>query len=337
MIGETGPMRSPVRGRRAPLALLAVLALLLAACGGGNDDGDDAAADEEPTYVAQVASYELVAGPEQRFLTGLVVQGTGTVVSFGSVDLEFFYLGTRDQPVDPPEARGSATASFLPIAGREAPPESETEPREVRPSEALGVYEATGVTFDAAGTWGVRVSATIDGEDVVANTAFPVRAQPRVPAPGMEAPRTQNPTLGSVGPNAPVLDSRASEEEEAPDPELHGISVADALAQRKPVVLVISTPVYCVSQFCGPITDSVSALAKRYGDRAAFVHIEVWEDFEDKKLNPSAREWLQPGGVGDLQEPWVFFVGGDGIVKERYDNVASDAQLEDATKRLVGA
>ena len=318
------------------LALLVGALLVLGACGGGGDENEESEeSSEDTTYVAQVASYELVANREQRFLTGIVASGTGAVVSFGTVDLEFFYLGTQDQPVDPPEPRGKAEATFIPIAGREVP-EGEDEPREVRPSEGLGVYEATSVTFDAAGTWGVRVEGTVDGKDVVANTAFPVRAQPRVPAPGMPAPRTENPTISSLGPNSPALDSRADADEPVPDAEMHGSTVAAALGAGRPVVLVISTPVYCVSQFCGPITDSVGELQTRYRDRAEFIHIEVWEDFEEKKINPAAREWLQPGGTGDLQEPWVFLVGGDGIVKDRFDNVASDAQLEDAVRRLVG-
>jgi len=220
-----------VRGRRFGVLVVAILLLLATACGGGPDEseGTDGESSEETTYVAQVGSYELVANREQRFLTGIVASGTGAVVSFGRVELEFFYLGTREQPVDPPGPKGSATASFIPIAGREVP-EGEEEPREVRPSEGLGVCEATGVTFDRAGTWGVRVEATIDGEDVVANTAFPVRAEPRVPAPGMPAPRTENPTIASMGANSSALDSRAGDDEPVPDAEMHSTSVAAGLA-----------------------------------------------------------------------------------------------------------
>jgi hypothetical protein len=33
--------------------------------------------------------------------------------------------------------------------------------------------------------------------------------------------------------------------------------VADAIAAGRPVMVVGSTPVFCVSRFCGPITDAV--------------------------------------------------------------------------------
>src|SRR5687768_9364565 len=122
-----------VRGWVAVVAVVAAVALVGGACGDGGDgdgDGDGASgattstaagsSGREGEIVAQVASYELLAGRKQRFLTGLVVSGKGTVVSFGSVALEFFYLGTKDAPIDPPQPKSSATAQFLPIAGQPA-------------------------------------------------------------------------------------------------------------------------------------------------------------------------------------------------------------------------
>ena len=68
----------------------------------------------------------------------------------------------------------------------------------------------------------------------------------------------------------------------------------------------------------------------------AFVHLEVWKDFDKKVINEAAAEWIQPkGGLGDTQEPWVFVVGSDGIVKQRFDNVANDAELEAAVKAVL--
>jgi hypothetical protein len=198
------------------------------------------------------------------------------------------------------------------------------------------VYAAEDVTFDKAGYWGVRVRATIGGKDISANTPFEVVAEPQVPFPGEPAPRTENPLPGAADVEPEAIDSRAKDGAGVPDANLHETTVAAALAAGKPTVVVVSTPVYCVSQFCGPITDSVGRLAGAYADRAAFVHIEVWRDFEKKVVNPAAAEWISPRNrVGDTKEPWVFLIGGDGIVKQRFDNVVGDAALEDAVKALV--
>ena len=344
------------RGRRLAALLLAG-ALVLTACGGGGDDADTdtdegagrattttqpedgsepiGAAKDDP-FVAQVASYELVANQDQRFLAALAGNGTGKVVSFGTVDLEFFYLGTRTKPIDPPQPKFTSPAAFFPVAGQTADA-NQPGPREARPSEGVGVYAAEKVRFDQDGFWGVRVKATIGGKPIQASAGFEVVADSQLPFPGRPAPRTENPTTGAAGVDPEAIDSRAKDGEAAPDPELHETSIAAALAAGRPTVVVVSTPVYCVSQFCGPITDSVSRLAKTYGDRVAFVHLEVWKDFEKKVVNPAAKEWITPkNNVGDTKEPWVFVVGGDGIVKQRFDNVVGDAALEQAVKELAG-
>lgn len=327
---------------RVVAATALLFALLFAACGGASDDGDDRAspsttgADESPSFVAQVASYELVAGVDQRFLAALAGNGTGTVVSFGEVDLEFFFLGTRDQPIDPPQPKSKAKATFFPVAGQDVDP-STPGPREARPSEGLGVYAAEPVRFDVPGFWGVRVKADIDDEAISANATFEVVAESQLPFPGEPAPRTVHPLPGAEGVDPESIESRAKGGAPVPDEVLHRTTIADALAAGRPTVVVVSTPVYCVSQFCGPITDSVAELAETYGDRVAFVHLEVWKDFEKKIVNPFAAEWIAPKkGVGDTAEPWVFLVGGDGIVKQRFDNVVGDAALAAAVEELAG-
>jgi hypothetical protein len=321
---------------------------VLAACGGGgNDDngsdGDttttaqpDGSSKDDP-FVAQIASYELVAGQPNRFLAALAGNGSGTIVSYGKVALDFFYLGTKQEPVDPPEPKQQdVEAAFTPVAGQQVDL-STPGPKEVKPSEGIGVYRATDVTFDKPGFWGVRVEATIGGKDVKANASFEVVDQPQLPFPGQPAPRTDNPIAGAPGVDPESIDSRAQGTAAIPDAALHATSVKSALDAKRPTVIVVSTPVYCVSQFCGPITDSVGKLAGTYGDKVAFVHLEVWKDFEKQQVNPSAQEWITPKDGGDTKEPWVFLVGADGNVVQRYDNVVSDAELEASVKTLAGS
>ncbi len=353
MIGETPTVPTTSSTRTARALLIAVIAgVLLAACGSGGSGGSggskdtgagsdapgggsasSAAGGGEHPFVAQVASYDLSAGRPQRFLAALAGNGTGTLVGFGSVRLTFSFLGAKG--AGKAVVKDTVSASYLPIAGQSLDL-SQPGPREVKPSEGIGVYEAMGVVFDQAGFWNVRVDATLDGKPVAEDAAFQVADKPGVLYPGMAAPRTDNPTASTPGVTLGAIDSRARDGAPLPDPELHSTSIAAALDAHKPLVVVVSTPVYCVSRFCGPVTDSVEALAKTYGGRAAFVHLEVWGDYEQKHLNEAAKQWAGTPS-GDLNEPWVFLVGADGIVKDRFDNVVSDAELAAAVKDLVGA
>lgn len=324
----------PRRPRRTVAIVVAVVMSLLAgACGSDSRSAAPSTTVEAGAdLVVTPANYELVAGRPQRVIAGVQSNADAKLLAFGTVEMSFAFLGTRDNQVKDPKADHTATARFLPIPGQDVDPDG-SEPRLVAPSEAVGVY-GTETTFDRPGFWAIGVTVVLDGQERRAAGAVEVRAEPRLPAVGDPAPRTDNPVLGADGVDPAAIDSRAAVGG-IPDDELHRTSVRTALEAGSPVMVVVSTPVYCQSRFCGPITDSVQRLAERFGARMTFVHLEVWADFEGKVLSPAAAEWISAPG-GDANEPWVFVVGADGIIRHRFDNVATDAELEAAAVDVLG-
>ena len=323
--------------RRYAFALVAALAVLVAACGGG-DDGETAA----PTttegrgggLAAQVASYDFVAARAQRFIVGVLDDGGQELVGYGTVDLAFSYLGTREEPRQPPTSGPTVEADYRLVPGEGSSADT-SGPRVISSSEGRGVYGADDVRFEQAGLWEVTVSATLEGRDRTATAAFEVLADSAIPAVGDEAPRTVNHLPGATGVPPKAVDSRAGDDGSVPDPALHATTVADAIASGRPVMVVVSTPVYCVSRFCGPITDSVAELAAEHAEQMAFVHLEVWRDFEGKALNAAAAEWIYPTRTEEAKEPWVFVVGRDGRISHRFDNVATDVELRAAVAQVT--
>jgi hypothetical protein len=321
------------RPRRAALVALGlVIATVLApACGGGSDGGgDDPSAGFE--LAAEVASFDLAVDRDERFTIGFFA-ADNRVLAYGDITLRFAFAGTADAPRQEVTPGPPAEATFLPVAGQGVDPDH-PGPELVAPSEARGVYGANGVRFDEAGNWVVTAEGEYDGRAFETQAAFQVKAEPQVVAVGDPAPSTQNPLPGDPSVPPTAIDSRA-DDGEIPDPALHSTTIADALAADRPVVVVVSTPVYCVSRFCGPITDEVDELAHEYGDRVAFVHLEVWGDFENQVVNPAATEWIFPSDGSDAREPWVFVIGADGVVQARFDNVATDAELRAAVEAVA--
>jgi hypothetical protein len=243
------------------------------------------------------------------------------------VDLTFSYVGTAEQPVAA-EPGPTAVGVYLPTPGT---PDKATAPTVTAPSEARGVYQAEDVSFDRAGFWQLDVTADVQGIGVQrGRTTFPVGAEPSYPAPGQPALHTENLTMRSKDAPLAAIDSRATTDGKVPDPELHQWTIAKALDQGRPALVVFSTPVWCVSQFCGPVTDVVEDLAARYGDRAVFIHVEIWRDFNKNVINQAAADWLLRGN--DLTEPWVFLIGADGTILDRWatlfreDEVAAELE-----------
>lgn len=321
--------------RRSLAGVVALLALT--ACGGGGGGGDKTSSGQGSTTTAtpdkveaQVASYDLAVGPPARFLIGIFNQSRGPI-GYGTVPLRFFYLGVDKPQTGTVQAQPgpTATGSYLPLAGS-PPPSGDTSKALYLPTDQRGVYTAQ-VPFDRAGYWGVEATVDLGGPQTV-RIPFQVLPSHQVPAPGDAAPASQNLTVSTPGAAPATIDSRASETTPVPDPELHQTTVAQALTEKRPVLLVISTPTYCESRFCGPVTDMAGELAKEYGNRARFIHIEVWKDYRAQQLNDAAQEWIARGQ--DINEPWVFLIGADGKVTLRSDNVASRIEIEPALRSL---
>ncbi len=307
---------------------LAVLVALLPACGKGEGTPPEDGA-RGRGLVAQVASYETLAGRDNRVIVGLLTEDN-LFVSGGAVRFRFSFLGQEGAA---PEPGPEAEATFLPIAEPGSPPPPATVT--VGPASiGRGVYSANGVRFDRAGVWQVEVEAAVGEGDVRrATSAFTVLEEPIVPAPGEKAPRTKNLTLESADAPPGAIDSRATASlAEVPDPVLHRATIAGAIKAGRPSLVVFATPVYCISRFCGPVTDMVAGLAQEYADRAEFIHVEIWRDFQGKVINKAAAEWLLHGE--DLTEPWVFLIDGDGTILERWDNVATPEEIRPHLERL---
>lgn len=302
-----------------PLRLLVATALLAAACGGGSGDGGATPAPDGRSLSVFLASSDLYAGAPQRVDVGLVA-ADGRLVSFGRVAYAFSYTGTSSNPIDP-VAGPTATATYLATPGT-ATGEGST-PALTQPSEARGVYQAEDVTFDQAGIWTIAVTADLAEGTATGTATILVDTEPRLPAPGQPALATVNAIAGDDV-AATALDSRATDGT-LPDPDLHATTIADAIASGKPTLVIFATPVYCQSQFCGPVTDVVQGIAEAYAGRVNVIHVEIWRDFTTQSINQAAADWLYRGG--DLTEPWLYLIGSDGVILDRWTPLFDEAEV----------
>ncbi len=312
-------------------ALMVLLALTPLSCGRATESATPTSSAGELGIVAEVASYQLVADQPGRLLVAILT-ADGRWLSFGSVSVSFSYLGVEAATPSPDAIMPDALARFLPIPGS---PEGDGQAATLTfAADGRGVYAIAPITFPMAGYWRLVASGELgDGSTFSADASFTVLDSPKVIAVGALAPHTDNAVIGDPGVAPEAIDSRATGGEPIPDPILHTASIADAIEAGHPALVVFSTPVYCVSRFCGPVTDMVAELAKVYGDRADFIHVEIYRDFQANELNDAARDWLLTA-EGDLREPWTFLIGADGRIAGSWDTVATRGEIEPLLKAL---
>jgi hypothetical protein len=190
-------------------------------------------------------------------------------------------------------------------------------------SGVRGLYVAQ-IDFSRAGTWGVEILAhQKDGSHEVARAAVAVLDTSPTPAVGSPAPRSRNLIARDVK-NLRHIDTSAR-----PDPRLHQVRIADAIAQGKPQLIVFATPQFCTSRMCGSVVDIVRTLLPAYGKRVAFTHQEIWQDFADKRVFPTVEEWrLQ-------SEPWVFLVDGRGIIRGKFEGLMTAQELKASLEQIL--
>jgi hypothetical protein len=305
-----------------------VLALVASACtSGGSPDPTTPPPSQQPS--AEMASTDLYVGAPQRVGVG-VFFANNDLLSFGTAHFAFAFTGTAAAPTKP-KPGPEATATYVPTPGTSAG--TGQGPAVTSPSQARGIYLAENVTFDRAGFWTVTITADVKGRGTLsAVTTFPVAEQPALPAPGQPALPTKNLTIYSKGVPKAAIDSQYANDGVIPDPELHQTTIAQALKRHEPALVVFSTPVYCVSRFCGPVTDVVDALSKRYSDRAVFIHIEIWRDFQQHVINQAAADGLYRNGA--LTEPWVYLIGADGTILDRWASLFPRAEVAAELEQL---
>jgi hypothetical protein len=313
---------------RRLLVSLAAVAFATAACTGSNGENDLGL---DANFSAQMASSWHWAGDPQRVEVGIFGSDADGihVVSGGTIDLTFSYLGTDGggEPTQGP----SATATYVPVPG--------TEPAGDQPAivtGARGVYETEDVVFDQPGVWQVAVTAEIDGVSRRLNATIPVTQESPIPAPGDRALKTENLTVDAKGVPDCAIDSLACGGGEIQDPELHEWTIADAIQQHRPALVLFGTPAFCESQMCGPEMQELQRLAAEYPDRAVYIHVEIWRDYDAQPqvVNRAAADWLlrKVNGAPEMTEPWLYLIGADGVIVDRWgslfdpDEVAS--QLE---------
>ena len=201
----------------------------------------------------------------------------------------------------------------------------------VHDDELVAVFYAN-VDFDRTGHWGAELDVEVEGE----------RRRLRV-QPFVVLERTPEPQVGDPLPESPHLTLRDTSDitlvssMARPVLEMNELTVPEAVATGKPVLVAIATPAYCQSRFCGPLMDAVVVpLWEEFGDEVQFVHIEPFiieaVRAEGRLIPiPLLKDW-------QLQtEPWVFVAAPGGAITAKFEGVASLEEVRAALAAVTGA
>ncbi|HEX4759363.1 MAG TPA: hypothetical protein VH256_01120 [Thermoleophilaceae bacterium] len=323
-----------------PLAGLALLAALaLASCGGGSSNNTSSSAAQS---AASPSPAQFPKAGDQMFnrLAHQVASAGGPALAASVSDLTTgrnrFGFGLFDAS----QKQVTAAPVALYIQGQNGgkvlgPYVAKEESLGVRgaylsetvakdPDAAKAVYAAD-VRFPSAGKYNVLGLVKLGNRLVPTGTGVRVVAHDPIPAVGDKPPLISTPTVKSVGGNVASIDTRT------PHDDMHDVNFRDVIG-KKPVVLVIATPLLCQSRVCGPVVDVAEEVKHTMPDakQVAFIHMEV---FNHNDANKGYRPQLT---AFHLQtEPWAFVFGRDGRISTRLEGAFSASELQQAVQKAV--
>ncbi|MFQ5472155.1 MAG: TlpA family protein disulfide reductase [Dehalococcoidia bacterium] len=345
-------------------ALGLLVLFLAAACGGGDGDGDT----PTPGDTGPTGSTPAGTAPDAE---GLDLSGV-VVSSDLAVGPNRFALGIIDNEQNAPILNADVGFRFLKIVG-----ENEAEPRfnadaqnvsfetffikestgEKVTSGDIGVYVAN-VEFDEAGDWGVEVTGTVEGQEIDPMLlAFQVLEADQTLTIGDPAPRSRQRIESDV-------EDLTEIETMVPPDGMHDITIADAVGQGKPVVVIFGTPAFCETLTCGPVMQTVMVpLSEKYSDQATFIHVEPYFVEEAREAVglcpvPSFNAQFAALGQGEgsgqcpivpedeieaageswnlTTEPILFIIDGDGNISGKFEGIVGPQEVESALQDLLG-
>lgn len=192
------------------------------------------------------------------------------------------------------------------------------------PGAAKAVY-VTQLDLPSAGKWFLLAYINTDtGPQGGQLPTITAAKDDNVAAIGEPAPRVSTPIPADVGGDISKIDTRI------PADSMHSSDLQDVLG-KKPVILVFSTPQLCESRVCGPVVDVQAQVAEEMGDRAEFIHSEIYNDNDaNKGVRPPVKAFGLPS------EPWLFAIDENGIVRDRIEGPFGIEEVRRAVDMATG-
>ena len=346
-------------------ACLLAAAALLSGCGGGGDGGDSTAA-AKPAPSRPAPAGDEFPKPFGRSLEELVKMADAHSELVVTPAAQVFYPGGNRYPfgvaerkgppvsdaevaiyyarVPQPKAGARAKLGNKGLAGRaqaqaleeeaigpfpakietlETKPAFEARTTVDDPDVARVVYSAQ-VPFPENGEW--RMAALIREGDELTATLLPsahVGEYSAVPRPGEPAPLIHTPTAEEVGGDLSKITTRV------PPDTLNKVDYAEALG-KEPILLLFATPQFCQSRVCGPVVDVAQQAQQEYGNEAAFIHMEIYnENDPGQGVRPQVRRFHLPS------EPWLFAVNRKGVVSSAIEGAFGLELMDEVAEKVI--
>jgi len=246
--------------------------------------------------------------------------------------------------VTPPNSEGQSSSGGKKAAARQEPAAKQTAigpfPARIESLATKPAFQGettTGNPEAASVVYSAQLPLTSEGEYLVvalikekggwAKKSLPtihVGEFTNIPKPGEKAPLIQTPTAKDVGGDLAKLSTRV------PPDTMNKVNYADVLG-KEPILLLFTSPKFCQSRVCGPVTDVAQQAQNEFKGKANFIHMEIYNENDPSKLvRPQVRRFHLP------TEPWLFAIDREGVVVAAIEGGFGTQLMDKTVEKVVG-
>lgn len=310
---------------------LAALIMLSVACAGsgeeqttaGPPDADEwtiAERDPNARWLPILATQDLAVGVKRIAFT---LDGLSANEDLPTVRVSLFALAQdRETPASVQYAR---FIPYDPSVGIAAHGHANASVSDRALPVGRGVFVVP-VRLASEGLWGLLLEMSSDEGDEIARLRFSVRERQAAPRVGEQAPSVESRTRADVG----SLAELSSDPD--PEPGLYMLSIDEALALDRPLLLTFATPAFCHSRTCAPVLESVKRVWRQFSADISGIHVEVFENPDSPARLVEAAAfvaWRLPS------EPWVFVIDASGTIRYAFEGAVTEEELRSAVEWVV--
>jgi hypothetical protein len=289
------------------------LALLAATTGLGSCGTDSALPDDLQLVTLFDTNRVIAAGRAQRLPVAVIRAGTLTTTGRGTATSRITRAGELIDTVEVVERAVATDTSTGDNADARSGVLRYFPIRTTLP--VPGIYE---IELDLAGVTLTAPVQAFDPSDIA------------VPLPGAAFPRITTPTITDPQGIDPLC-SKA----DGPCP-FHTESASEVLASGRPLVMLVTSPAYCQTLYCGPVLDVMIDVAPGHPG-VSFIHVEPYANpraVAGDLLSPELRPAPTTTELGLDFDPACFVVDASGALIERLDALFDRGELDDTLARL---
>lgn len=200
------------------------------------------------------------------------------------------------------------------------------------PNNSRGLYVAE-MDFPRHGDWTLKIEVPWpNGTTKFTHLKMKIKEESTAPMVGSLALKSITKTIHQTNSFTELTSGNIQ------DPDFYQLTLAEAIGNGRPTIVVFTSPAFCSTPFCGPQLKILRDIKLEFKHQLNFIHVDYYEsphlilgDLNNAAISKTVLEWNLP----DPQ--WTFLIDHKGTITHRYQGFVNLRELNQSLQETLQA